>query len=159
MGVRERGSVLALVPAAFLVLIFLAALAVDSAVAFQARSQLHDAVIGAANDAVTAGIDQQTFYSGGGVHLDAGAVGTVVCQAIDAEGLSSFHGLRVAVAISGESVRVVATGSVDAVFGRAIPGFASRQVSASAEAVAQSAAAGGAEAPAPAFPPLTTLDC
>ena len=156
MRVNERGSVLALVPAAFLVLIFLAALAVDSAVGFQARSQLHTAVAGAANDAVTAGIDQGAFYSSGSVQLDPSAVGAVVCQAIQAQDLSGFHDLTVSVAISGESVRVAASGSVEAVFGKAMPGFGTRQVDAAAVAEARSNS--GAAGP-PAFPPATRLPC
>jgi hypothetical protein len=152
----ERGSVLALVPAAFLILIFLGCLAVDSAVAFQARSQLREVVAGAANDAVAAGIDQGAFYSSGTVELDPTAVASAVCQAVEAQDMTPFHDLSVSVSVRGLSVRVVASASVDAVFGRAIPGFGTRQVSASAVADLQ---AGPVQAAARSFPAPTPLSC
>lgn len=152
----DEGSVLALVPAAFLVLILLAALAVDSAVAFQAHEQLHDAVIGAANDAVTAGLDQQAFYSSGAIRLDPQAVEQSVCASMAAEELGSFRDLSVGVSVSGEYVRVTARGAVEAVFGRAIPGFGQRWVSATADADVQTAAATG---PVPDFPASSLVTC
>lgn len=147
---------LALVPAAFLVLVLLAALAVDSAVAFQAHEQLHDALIGAANDAVTAGLSQQAFYSDGVVRLDPAAVDAAVCEALGAEDLEPFHGLLVGVSVGADSVEVTASARVDAVFGRAIPGFATRVVSSSAEAVVTD---GPLRGPGPALPAPTILDC
>ena len=59
----ERGSVLALVPAAFLVLVILGALAVDSAAAYLAQRQLRDSLSAAAADAVGAGLSRSSFYA------------------------------------------------------------------------------------------------
>ena len=52
-----------LVPAGFLILITLAALAVDSVATYLAQQQLHDSLVVAANHAVSAGLSNQAFYS------------------------------------------------------------------------------------------------
>jgi hypothetical protein len=131
----ERGSVLMLVPAGFLVLIVLAALAVDSAATYLGQQQLHDSLVAAANDAVTAGLSNQSFYSNGAVVLDSSAVGRVVCLTVAAQSDSDLHGLTVRMAVDGASVRLEGTATVDAVFGRAIPGFGHRHVKADVRAV------------------------
>jgi hypothetical protein len=149
---------MALVPAGFLVLVLLAALAVDSAVAYQAQSQLHDALAAAANDAVAAGVSDSAFYGSGKVVLDPGAVEAVVCQSIEAQGPSSLHGLRVSVALAGQSLRVTGSASVSAVFGRAVPGFGHRSVRSSADATL-AAGAGGGGARVAAFGPAIPVSC
>jgi hypothetical protein len=131
----ERGSVLMLVPAGFLVLIILAALAVDSAAVYLGQQQLHDSLVAAANDAVTAGLSNQSFYANGAVVLDPSAVGRVVCLTVAAQSDSDLHGLTVRMAVDGASVRLEGTATVDAVFGRAIPGFGRRHVKADVRAV------------------------
>ena len=62
----DRGSALALVPAAVLVLLILAAISVDFSSAELARRQLHDAAAGAANDAAGGGLDQTRLRTGDG---------------------------------------------------------------------------------------------
>lgn len=131
---RERGSVLALVPAGFLVLILLGALAVDSAVSYQRQHQLHDALTAAVNDAVSAGLNNSSFYRGGKVSLDETAVAAVVCRSMAAQDLPALHGLRLALAVTGDSVRLRGQAAVDPVFGRAVPGFGDRRVSSTADA-------------------------
>ena len=131
---RQRGSVLALVPAGFLVLILLGALAVDSAVAYTGQQQLHDALSAAANDAVGAGVDDSAFYGAGRLTLDPGAVARTVCAAVAAQQDRGLHGVHLAVSIQGDSVRVSGSAWVDAVFGRAIPGFGRRTVHSAAAA-------------------------
>lgn len=130
----ERGSALALVPAAFLVLIVLGALAVDSAIAYQAQQQLHDTLAAAANDAVAAGLDDSAFYRRGDVALQPAAVAEVVCQAVAAADMGRFAHLRVDVAVGSAAVEVTGAATVAAVFGRALPGWGERPVRASASA-------------------------
>lgn len=137
------GSVLALVPAGFLVLILLAALAVDSAVAYLGQQQLHDALSAAVNDAVTAGLDNAAFYRSGSLRLDPASVASTVCASVEAQADSGLHDVSLAVAISGSSVRLIGTATVDAVFGRAIPGFGRRTVSSSARASLESGPVSG----------------
>ncbi len=152
----ERGSVLALVPAAFLVLMALAALAVDSAVAYQAQAQLHDDLLAAANDAASAGLSNASFYAGHGVTLDPATVATVVCQSVTASGVaSSLHHLHLAVAVAGDAVEVTATASVDPVFGRIVPGLSTRSVRSTAAA----ALVRGPTLPAAAFGPPQPVSC
>lgn len=151
----ERGSVLVLVPAGSLVLMLLAALAVDSAVAYQAQHQLHDALAAAANDAVAAGVDDRSFYTGGAVTLDAASVASAVCRSVEAQGLGSLHGLRIGVALSGRSIRVTGAATVDAVFGRLVPGFGTRGISSTADATLSP----GGQSAAPVFGPVTPVGC
>ena len=146
--VAERGSALALVPAGFLVLVLLASLAVDSAVAYLGQQQLHDALAAAANDAVTAGLDNASFYLHGSLVLDRAAVAQTVCASVAAQHDSGLHDITLSVAIEGDSVRVAGSAVVDAVFGRAIPGMARRSVSSSAAATLAS----GPVVPGPAAP-------
>lgn len=133
-GALEGGSALALVPAGFLVLVLLASLAVDSAVAYLGQQQLHDALSAAANDAVTAGLDNASFYRSGSLVLDPAAVAQTVCASVAAQHDPGLHHITLDVAIDGDSVRVTASAVVDAVFGKAIPGLARRSVSSSASA-------------------------
>jgi len=131
----ERGSVLMLVPAGFLILVTLAALAVDSAADYLAQQQLHDALAAAANDAVTAGLSNQSFYSAGAVRIDARDAGRVVCLTVAAQSDRELHGLQLRMAVSRTAIRLRGTATVDAVFGRAIPGFGRRHVTAEVKAV------------------------
>lgn len=142
---REAGSVLALVPAGFLVLILLGGLAVDSAVAYQRQHQLHDALSAAANDAVAAGLNDRSFYRQGVVTLDRAAVGAAACRSIEAQRLAALHDLHLAIAVGGHSVRIEGQARVDAVFGRAVPGFGQRQVSSTADATLSAGNSGGSQ--------------
>lgn len=146
----ESGSVLALVPAGFLVLVLLGALAVDSAVAYLGQQQLHDALAAAANDAAGAAIDNTLFYRGGQVELNGSTAETVVCESVDAQHFSQLHQVQVWVAVNGADITVSGTAVVDGVFGRALPGFAKRTVSARVDAVAVS---GARSPPVPTGPP------
>jgi hypothetical protein len=133
---REEGSVLALVPAGFLVLILLAALTVDSAVAYLGQEQLHDALSAAANDAVTAALDSPSFYRSGAITLDQAAAGRAVCLSVLAQNAPALHGVQVWMAIDGDSIDLKGQAEVDSVFGRVIPGFSRHRVRASVSAVA-----------------------
>jgi hypothetical protein len=133
----DTGSVLALVPAGFLVLILLGALAVDSAVAYLGQQQLHDALTAAANDAAGAAIDNQLFYRDVRVVIDSSQARTVVCESVAAQHFSQLHGVHVFVTTRGADIAVEGSATVDAVFGRAIPGFGRRTVTARVDAVAE----------------------
>ena len=130
----SRGSVLALVPAVFLVLILFGALTVDSAVVYLGQRQLHDALLAAANDSVGAAVDDGAFYQQGRIVLDPTKVAVVACASVLAQHMSDVHGLKLWVSTGGRSVRLQATADVDAVFGRVIPGFGQRSVHAVAVA-------------------------
>lgn len=146
----ERGSALILVPAGFLVLILLAGIAVDSAATYLAQRQLSDALSAAANDAAAAGIADSQFYRTGSLQIDPQRAAQTVCQAVSAQADGNLHGIRLEMAVGPSEVELRGTATVDAVFGRILPGFAHRQVSAEAAAVA-------AERPALQLSPLGPL--
>lgn len=67
---ERRGSTLLLFPAAVLVVVALAAIAVDSTIAFLAERELANATAAAASDAAAAAIDDRAFYQGNRLELD-----------------------------------------------------------------------------------------
>jgi hypothetical protein len=147
-----------LVPAGFLILVTLAALAVDSAATYLAQQQLHDSLVAAANDAVTAGLSNQSFYSSGAVSIDTQAAGRVVCLTVAAQSNNNLHGLQLRMAASATTIRLQGTATVNAVFGRAIPGFGRRHVKAEAQAVVTERPLAASNPPA--LPePLQPLTC
>jgi uncharacterized membrane protein len=153
----ERGSVLAIVPAGFLVLILLGAIAVDSGATYLGQQQLQATVEAAANDAAGAALSDSAFYQQGAVQIDPSTAARVVCQDIDAQEDSRLEEVTLGLDVVGATIFVDARAEVPAVFGRIVPGFARRPVSAEAGAVAAQQAGQGAGAlpAASAFQPLT----
>jgi len=138
-----RGSVLLLFPAAVLIVIVLAAITVDSAIAFLGQREVANAVVGAANDAAGAGVGNRAFYEGGNVELDPVAVQQLavdrVTAALDSD---RFRDLAVDVSVGPPvtpgcppEVRVRASARVETLFAAAVPGGpADREVHATAAA-------------------------
>ncbi|MDQ4070552.1 MAG: hypothetical protein M3203_13935 [Actinomycetota bacterium] len=125
----ERGSTLLLFPAALLIMVALAGMTVDSAIAFMAQRQLANATAAAANDAVTEAMSDSSFYQDNRIELSPAAVEAIavdrVHQLIDA---ARHHDLSVsaeavppATAACAWTVRVSASSRVDELFGRALP--------------------------------------
>jgi Flp pilus assembly protein TadG len=108
-------------PAALLVLLVLAAIAVDSATAFLGQRELANATEAAANDAAAA-IDEQTLRATDRVTLDAGAADTLARQAVAAHAGRFLTVDRVDVVVAGRDVEVTASGSVAYVFSPAVGG-------------------------------------
>lgn len=119
---RERGSALLLMPAAVLIVLVLAAITVDLSLVHLARREAMAAVEGAANDAVTFGLDEAAYRRGEGYRLDPARVRVAVERslAIDSAGERWTGPPRVEVL--GSAVRVTVTARVDYVFARALPG-------------------------------------
>ena len=153
----EAGSALALVPAGFLVIILLGGIALDSAVTYLGQQQLHDALTAAANDAAGAAMDNASFYRQGRVVLDPASAAMIVCRTVEAQRFSQLHDVQVLVETRGPDINVRGSAVVDGVFGRAIPGFATRTVRASVDAVAEKALGGGGIVPVPG--PATVVGC
>jgi uncharacterized membrane protein len=118
----ETGSALILVPAAVLVLVVLAAIAVDSAAVFLGQRQLAEAAATAATDAAGA-ISEPTFYQTGTITLDPSEAQHLAAASIAAQDL---HAVKLAgpiqVTVAGRQVCVTLTGEVPVIFGRALPG-------------------------------------
>ena len=111
-------------------MVALAAMTVDSAIAFLAQRQLVNATAAAANDAATEALSDSAFYEDDRIELTAAAVEAVAVDRVYAlVDQSRHHGLSVtaeavAPAAAGCSwtVRVVASSHVDELFGKALPG-------------------------------------
>jgi Flp pilus assembly protein TadG len=146
---RQRGSTLLLFPAALLIMLTLAAITVDSAIAFMAQRQLVNATAAAANDAATQALSDQAFYEGDRIELTQSAVERVavdrVFQLVDP---ARHHGLTVTAQASPPAagcswtVRVRASSRVDELFGKAMPG-SSGQVAVHGESTASPRQADG----------------
>lgn len=138
--VTERGSVLMLMPAAVLIVIVLASITVDFAVVFLGERELASLAGAAANDAATAGLDQERFRETGAFVLDPDRVGAVVHSTLAASS-SEVRDITVTVSVTdvaGEpAVEVTLRGTVDYVFAPALPGASdTATVEATAVAVA-----------------------
>ncbi len=131
----EAGSVLALVPAGFMILIVLAALAINSAVAYRAREQLHDVLLAAANDGAAAGLSGTSFYSTGALVLAPRLVDREVCSSISAQGAPGLVVKAVSVSVAGLWVQVTASAVTHGIFAQGVPGVGRIVVSSTATAV------------------------
>ena len=139
----ERGSTLLLFPTALLIMVALAAITVDSAIAFLAQRELVNATAAAANDAATEALSDSAFYEADRIELTPSAVEVVAVDRVRAlVDTTRHHGLTVtaeALAPTGAgcawTVRVVASSRVDELFGKALPG-SSGQVAVRAQSTA-----------------------
>lgn len=114
----ERGSVLVLMPAAVLVLLVLASLALDRALVFGAQRDLVATAQAAANDAVTEGVDPDVLRADGVVVLDPDRVARAIARVTALAGPD----LVVAWAVDGTSVVVRLERRVRYLFSPALPG-------------------------------------
>lgn len=124
-------------------MVALAAMAVDSAVAFLAQRQLVNATAAAANDAAAEAVSDGSFYARDRIELSASAVEAVavdrVFQLVDQARHRDLAVTAEAVPPSAAgcawTVRVTASSRVDELFGRAVPG-SSRQFAVRAQSTA-----------------------
>lgn len=107
-----------LMPAAVLVVLILAAIAVDGAAQFVQQRELVSAAQAAANDAAASAVDQATFYRGGGVRYDPSRLQAVVDRSLRARGITA----RAAVGIVDGQVVVELEDEASLVFAGAVPG-------------------------------------
>jgi Flp pilus assembly protein TadG len=137
----ERGSVLMLMPAAVLIVIVLASIAVDFTIAFLGEREAASLAAGAANDAATAAVDEQAFRRTGEFRIDENRARRVAHATLAASS-SELDAVVLDVevtSVGGEpAVTVTVRGTVDYVFAPAIPGAPhGTEVEASATAVAR----------------------
>jgi hypothetical protein len=117
--VRERGSVLMLMPAAVLVFVVLGALVVDAALVYRAEREVSSLAAAAANDAAGAAVDLDSWYRDGTLRLDPAAAATVVRDRVAA---GRFGAEVVRVEVAGDRVTVVVRGRAEHLFAKALPG-------------------------------------
>lgn len=124
----ERASTLLLFPAGLLIMVALAAMTVDSAIAFLAQRQLMNATSAAANDAATLALSDRAFYRDNRLELTPEEVEAVAVDRVhDLVDQGRHHGLSVSAAATRTAgcawtVTVRASSRVDELFGKAVPG-------------------------------------
>lgn len=118
---RERGTTLLLFPAAVLVLMLLAAIAVDMSSLHLARRELHRSASQAADDAA-AMIDRAAAHRTGDAHIDPATAERVVRFELAAARLPGrlVGPPQVNVDDATGTVEVTVTMSIDPVFGRVV---------------------------------------
>lgn len=115
---RAQGSVLLLFPAAVLVLVVIASLAVDRAIVFGAQRELVATAETAANDGAAAGLDLDALRAGGPIRYDATRVDRAVRAAV------GDPSVTVSWIVSDGILRVRLTRQVHLIFAPAVPGGA-----------------------------------
>lgn len=131
---EQRGSVLLLVPAGVLVLLIVAAITVDFAIAFLGQRELSGLASAVANDTATAALSDERFYRGvggaggelgaGDIEIDPVAARRLAQEAIERRAPRGLRNIVVSTRVDGSRVCVRLRGDVDYVFAKAIPGAA-----------------------------------
>jgi len=133
----DRASVLILVPAAVLIVLVMASIAVDMALVQLRQRQAYDLAAGAANDAATAAADQGALR-GGAYRVDPEAARRVVEQVVAASELAPEVVGAPAVRVTPEGVEVEVALYADYIFAGVVPGAPDgRTVRAAASATAE----------------------
>jgi hypothetical protein len=116
----EEGSTLALMPAAVLVLLLLATLAVDSAAAYLGQRRVADLAAGLANDTIS-GLSEDAFYAAGEVAVSPTRAARRQREvlALVAED-PAFRDVRCDLAVDGPLATVTCEARVEPIFGRAL---------------------------------------
>jgi hypothetical protein len=110
-----------LMPAAVLVLIVLASIAVDFGIVGMRARELHNAAAAAANDAAAAALSPESLRLGDS-WVDADTAQRVVARSLAARGIELAEPPTVIVSVDGREVTVHLRATHDYVFARAIPG-------------------------------------
>jgi hypothetical protein len=110
-----------LVPAAVLIVLVMASIAVDMALVQLRQRQAHDLASGAANDAVTAAADQGALRSGE-YRVDAEAARRVVAQVVASSELAPEVVGTPEVRVTGDGVEVELALYADHIFAGVVPG-------------------------------------
>jgi hypothetical protein len=117
----DRGSILLLVPAAFLIVMILASIAVDMSLVHLRQRQAHDLASGAANDAVTAAANHLELRNGR-VQLAQADAEAVVGRIVAASDLAPQVVGAPVVRVRPGTVEVELSLRADYVFASVVPG-------------------------------------
>jgi Flp pilus assembly protein TadG len=118
----ERGSVLALLPAAVLVFLVLGALAVDFAHAWSAERQMANAAAAAANDVASRAIDLDLLYETGELRLRPDRAASIAADSLARQGVDRLSAVVTSVEVDGGTVVVTVAGWSPYLFAAAVPG-------------------------------------
>jgi hypothetical protein len=121
--VGQRGSVLLLFPAAFMIVLVLGALSIDAAVVYLRQRELASAAGAAANDAVMLGLDRARLRDSGELVLDPVQVERAVLASLGRRGLLGELIEPPHIAMPGDGrVEITLVSRADYVMARALPG-------------------------------------
>lgn len=135
----RRGSALMLVPAGFLVLLLLGAIAVDLSLLFLRQRQASSLVVGLANDLATLALDEEALRATGEYVLDEAAARDLGLRLARSSDLSEQLTALEILVVDDDTISVRATVRVEYVFARSLPGARDgHEVTASATARAVS---------------------
>jgi hypothetical protein len=116
----EEGNTLILMPVAFLVLLALAAIAVDSAAVYLGQRRVADLAAGLASDAAAA-LDQRSFYEEEVVRVDHGGADRRRAQLFASLSEDpAFRNVRCDLAPAGDQATATCEAHVRPIFGRAL---------------------------------------
>jgi len=111
-----------LMPAAVLVVLLLGAISVDLAIVHLRQHQAVAAAASAANDAVTAGLDQAALRRGDGYRLDPTRVDQAVTESIEAQGIAAdLTEAPTVIMVTPDTVTVELHLRADYLFARSLP--------------------------------------
>lgn len=103
-----------LMPAAVLIVLFLGAIAVDSAIVYLGQRQAYNVAFDAANDAAGAGFDAAVARSTGEIVYDPDRVETLAREAVEAASISDLR--LVSTSVDGGEVAVTVEIDIDHLF-------------------------------------------
>lgn len=142
----QSGSALILVPAGVLILVILAALALDSALVYLGQRQLANAAASAASDGAGA-ISNPSFYGSGSIVLDPSRAIQSAAASVATQEFSGIHLVGPpSISVDGVQVCVSLHASVPHLLGRIIPGIP-HDTTVSARATATAAGQNGSVVP------------
>ena len=119
----ERGSALLLIPAAFVALLVLGAIAVDQSMVFASRRELIDVAASAANDAAAVALDQSAYRGSAAPTMSLARAEAAVGEALAARGRDDVvASVRIDDADDGPRVVVRLEVELRSVFARLAPG-------------------------------------
>jgi hypothetical protein len=137
---RDRGSALMLMPAGLLIVLVLASIAVDMSLVQLRKRQAFELAAAAANDAVTAGVDQRRLRTAHDYVLDPERTRAVVEDVVAASELAPQLAGPPVVTVTAAGVRVELVLEADYIFADVVPGAPDgTEVTASATATAVAA--------------------
>jgi hypothetical protein len=134
---RDRGSALMLMPAGLLIVLVLASIAVDMSVVHLRKRQAFELAAAAANDAVTAAVDQGRLRTTHDYLLDPERARAVVADVVAASEVAPELAGPPVVTVTAAGVRVELVLEADYIFADVVPGAPDgAEVTASATATA-----------------------
>ena len=134
---RDRGSALMLMPAGLLIVLVLASIAVDMSVVHLRKRQAFELAAAAANDAVTAAVDQGRLRTTHDYVLDPERARAVVADVVAASEVAPELTGPPVVTVTAAGVRVELALEADYIFADIVPGAPDgTEVTASATAAA-----------------------